>query len=206
MEKTYCNNREKELDLHFKGEGEFDGIVARALIGDEGARAELVDKLQPLLVSSIRRYFNDYSQYDDLMQDGNLKIIECLNDFDSSKGVHFLGYIKSKLKFMYLNKHRIRVHSSLNKEVGEDGMEIVDLLLSDEKPAVELITDEEDIQALNLALCALTKRQGQVIRLYYIEGKNMLEIAELLGINYRTVINTKTAALKKLKKEISRKK
>ncbi len=45
----------------------------------------------------------------------------------------------------------------------------------------------------------LTKRQRQVIVLFYIKGYSIDRIAHKLEVSYRTVVNTKTAALNKLK-------
>ena len=202
MKKLDCRDREEELDCHGVEEDEFGKLVIRAKEGDCDAVADILDRLKPLLISSIRRYFNDYRQYDDLIQDGNLMVVESVNDFDPSKGVHFLGYIKSKLRFMYLNKHKIRVHSSLNKTIGEGSVEIVDLLVSEGKDIVQMLADDEDLNILKRAMDKLTKRQRQVIELYYIEGISMVDIARLLGLSYRTIINTKVVSLDKLKREI----
>lgn len=206
MKKIDCRDREEGLNCDVAVEDEFGDLVIRAKEGDSDAAADVLDRLKPLLISSIRRYFNDYRQYDDLLQDGNLMVIECLNDFDPSKGVHFLGYIKSKLRFMYLNKHKIRVHSSLNKTIGEGSVEILDLLVSEESHILQVLVDDEDLNLLNAAMDVLTKRQREVIELHYIEAINMVDIAVLLGVSYRTVINTKVVSLDKLKREILRKK
>lgn len=206
MKKIDCRDRKEGIDFDVLGEDEFGELVIRAKEGNSNAVADVLDRLKPLLISSIRRYFNDYRQYDDLIQDGNLMIVECLNDFDPSKGVHFLGYIKSKLRFMYLNKHKIRVHSSLNKTIGEGSVEIVDLLVSEDRNILQVIVEGDDLNLLNLAMDILTKRQRQVIELHYIEGINMVDIAALLGVSYRTIINTKVVSLDKLKREILRRK
>ena len=202
MKKLDCRDREEGLDCDGVEEDEFGKLVIRAKEGDCDAVADILDRLKPLLISSIRRYFNDYRQYDDLIQDGNLMVVESINDFDPSKGVHFLGYIKSKLRFMYLNKHKIRVHSSLNKTIGEGSVEIVDLLVSEGKDIVQMLADDEDLNILKRTMDKLTKRQRQVIELYYIEGMSMVDIAGLLGLSYRTIINTKVVSLDKLKREI----
>lgn len=204
MKKIDCRDGEEGLDCAGVEEDEFGKLVIRAKEGDSHAVADILDRLRPLLISSIRRYFNDYRQYDDLIQDGNLMVIESINDFDPSKGVHFLGYIKSKLRFMYLNKHKIRNHSSLNKTIGEGSVEIVDLLVSEDEDIVQVLVGYEDLNLLARAMDILTKRQRQVIELYYIEGVRMVDIAELLNLSYRTIINTKVVSLEKLKKEILR--
>jgi RNA polymerase sporulation-specific sigma factor len=48
------------------------------------------------------------------------------------------------------------------------------------------------------ALAKLTPREKQVILLNLVENKNMHVVAKELGIAYRTVVNTKTNALRRL--------
>lgn len=74
----------------------FNEMVKKAKTGDEKALGEIVESLQPLLISSIRRYYNKPKEYDDLMQDGNLKIIESINDYDLDKGVHISWIYKDE--------------------------------------------------------------------------------------------------------------
>ena len=100
---------------------------------------------------------------------------------------------------MYLDKHKIKIHTSLNKKLGDGEDEIIDLLVSHDKDILESILDSQDADELGEALEDLTGRQKQIITLFYIERIPMTEIASKLGISYRTVVNTKTNALKKLK-------
>ncbi|NLC04430.1 MAG: sigma-70 family RNA polymerase sigma factor, partial [Tissierellia bacterium] len=65
-----------------------------------------------------------------------------------------------------------------------------------------LISDENKI--LKDSLSVLGPRQRQVIWLFYVEEMSIGDIAHKLNISYRTVVNSKTKALKRLKKEIER--
>ena len=93
-------------------------------------REELLRKLKPLIIKSIRKYYNDFSQYEDLLQQGYEVILSGIDEFDEEKDVNFLWFIKMKLKFYYLDKHKYKKEksSSLNKPIGEDGDEILDLM------------------------------------------------------------------------------
>ena len=176
----------------------FNEMVERARAGDKIALEEIIERLQPLLVSSIRRYYNKPREYEDLMQDGNIKIIESIYDYDKDKGVHFLGYIKMNIKFLYLDKHKGRIHQSLNKELGDGETEIMDLLVADDVNFLENIIRGEDRAELKKALDELTPRQLEIIELYYGKKMSIGDIADKLGLAYRTVVNTKTRALEKM--------
>lgn len=178
----------------------FNEMVEKAKAGDKKVLEEIIERLQPLLISSIRRYYNKPKEYEDLMQEGNLKIIESINDYDKDRGVNFLGYIKLNIKYLYLDKHKQRFHQSLNQEIGDGETEIMDLLVGEEVDFLEEIIRNEDRIELEKALDLLTPRQREIVNLFY--GKNMSigDIAHRLGVSYRTIVNTKTRALEKMRK------
>lgn len=176
----------------------FDSLLDKARAGDKASKEEIINRLQPLIISSIRRYYNKPKEYEDLIQDGNLIILECIEDYEPSKGVHFLGYVKTMLRYLYLDKHKTKIHHSLNEVVGDGEVELMDLLVSEDKEALDLILDEEDNKYLLEALDRLTDRQREVTILYYFENMKIEDIASRLGVTYRTVVNTKTRALEKM--------
>lgn len=180
---------------------EIQKLYEKSLEEDEKSTEQLLLKLKPLIIYSIRRYYNDINSYDDLIQEGYVVILEGIKNFDPSKGVNFLGYMKVILKYHYLNKHKKREnHISLNQEVNEGEGEFIDFLVDEKCDVQDMITKKEDSGRLEYALSSLTERQRQVVCLYYIEGKKMDEIKDILGISYRTVVNTKVRALEKMKK------
>lgn len=178
----------------------FNKMVEKAKAGDKKALEEIIERLQPLLVSSIKRYYNKSDEYEDLMQDGNLKIIESINDYDKAKGVNFLGFVKFNIKYLYLDKHKERTHQSLNQTTGDGESEIMDLLQDEEIDFLENIIKAEERKDLIKLLKELTPRQRQVIELYYGRKMSIGDIANELGLAYRTVVNTKTRALEKMGK------
>ena len=177
----------------------FNEMVERARAGDKEILEEIIKRLQPLLISSIRKYYNKPQEYEDLMQDGNLKIIQSINEYDQGRGVHFLGYIKLNIKYLYLDKHKQRIHQSLNQQVGDGETEMMDFLVGEEVDFLESIIENENRIILAMALDLLTPRQRQVIELYYGRNMSIGDIANRLGVAYRTVVNTKTKALEKMR-------
>lgn len=170
--------------------------------GDNTAKETLLLKLNPLILNSIRRYYNNYSQHSDLVQEGYETTLKCIVEFDENRGVNFLGYVKVQLKFLYLNKHKEKRTFSLNETVGDDGAELIDLLEGEENPLEECILKETK-EALVKALFKLTERQREVLILFYVKKLSIGEIAKKLGISYRTVVNTKTRALELCKVYLS---
>lgn len=167
---------------------------------DVKAKETLLVKLKPLIIGSIRRYYNKKREYEDLIQEGYEVILKSIEDYDSKKGVHILGYIKVNLKYHYLNKHRQKTFLSLNEPM-EDG-EVMDFLTSEEKSPLDEILEKEERTHLFKSLNKLTPRQRKVITQFYLKKQSIDEIAKNMGISYRTVVNLKANGLKKLRKEI----
>lgn len=179
---------------------EFNEIVKSARCGELESVAELLERMRPLIIAQIRRYYNKRDDYDDLISQGNLVILDCLKSFDENKGVNFLGYIKYQLMYLYLDKHKEKIHISLNSPISQDGQgEMVDLLLSDYLEPLDEFLDLERNSALYGALDSLTPRQREIVLMFYLDGMSISQVSERLGIAYRTVVNTKTYALNKMK-------
>lgn len=169
--------------------------------GSLEARTELLARLRPLVLSSIRKNYNRQDEMDDLVQEGYLLILESIPDYRKDYSVPFLGFIKSRLRFHYLGKNRIRRELSLNTVCGEGGEEHLDLLEDDYSMEGSYL-DKEARERLLYAMEALTKRERQVVEGYYFHSRSIGEIAKSYGITYRTVINTKKRALERLKGEM----
>ena len=182
---------------------ELNDLLAEAKLGDDKSKKRILESLYPLIISSIRRYYNKLNEYEDLIQGGREVILYCINSFDETKGVYFLGYVKTRLRYFYLNKHNEKLTASLNVKVGKDKEEeIVDLLKSDIENPLEFLVRLEETMILQDALSTLTARQREIIIDFYYENLTLGEISKKLGISYRTVVNTKTVALNKLRKQV----
>lgn len=179
---------------------ELNELLIKAKNGDANSAEEILSRVQGLIFNSIQRYYNDRNEYEDLIQEGNLVVLQAIEDFDESRGVYFLGYLKTMLKYTYLNKHKIKHHLSLNVAVGDDGeTQWMDMLESDDDSSLDKLLKIEEASELKYALEKLTDRQREVIIAYYIEGLSINHISKRLGITYRTVVNTKTRALERLR-------
>lgn len=179
---------------------EFEDLVIKGREGDVKAKEAIVDKLTPLIIKSIRRYYNNLNEFEELLQDGRLQVLQCIEDYDINKGAYFIGYVQTMLKYLYLNKHKVKRTPSLNIKVGEDEDDELINLIADDVDIEELIVREEVKDELYRALEKLTKRQKEVIYYFYFGKVAIKDIAERLKISYRTVVNIKVQGLEKLRK------
>lgn len=171
-------------------------LVILSKKNNEEAILELIKRLRPLVISSINKYYS-IGEYEDLIQEGNILIMESIEKFDTEYGVHFLGYIKSKLKYYYLNKNKVEKEFSLN-ELDDNGVEFIERIVSDIN-IEDMILKEIENRYLLSSLNKITEREKEIVLKFYFEELSLREIAEELNIKYQTVANLKTNAIKKLK-------
>lgn len=178
-------------------------LYERASDGDEFAKSELVEEFRPLVLSSMKKYYFNNQEFDDLLQEGFEVIIKGIKNFDKDRGVKFPGYLQTMLRFHYLEKLKNNRRTlSLDMPVGEnESMTLLDTLQSETNIEDEYIEDEEAME-LYKSLDVLTQRQKEVILLFYVKRLKLSEIATKLGICYRTVINIKVQAIEKLRKNL----
>lgn len=182
---------------------ELDDLIKRAKEGDLESYKTILKELYPLIIASIKRYYNKIEDYEDLIQEGRVIVLECIGNYDDSRDVYFLGFVKTMLKFHYLNKHKEKIMFSLNTPIGEnEDEELIDTLESKDIGVLEEVVMMEDIDEIRHALSTLSDRQREVIVYFYFEGYSIPEIAKNMGVTYRTVVNTKATALEKMRRQL----
>lgn len=159
----------------------------------------IVEKYHPLIVSSINRYYNKPHEFEELYDQGVLEICEAIRDYDINRNDSFGGYLKARLYYFYISKNREKESLSLDEPIAEDDLTLMDML-EDPQNIEEDFLEREKYKGLYEGVKTLTERQRQILLDFYIRKISISDIAEKYGVKYRTVVNTKTAALEKLKK------
>lgn len=175
-------------------------IWDKALKGQEKAIEEVLIALEPLIKASIKKYYYRKDIFEELVMDGKYEVYKALRTYDKTKGVHILGYIKTYLRYFYLNKNKERKEISLDQE-NEEGLRMIDLIESKEDLEGDYIR-KESYEFLRKSMESLTESEREVIEMFYLYSMSISQIAEKRGNSYRTIVNTKTRALIKLKKKI----
>ncbi len=195
-------------------------------------RKKLIECNLKLVVFVAKRFFNrSYESLTtmDLIEAGNIGLIEAIEKFDYKKGYRFSTYAsyyikKEIIKEIYnadrmirrpyyyeekLTKNKENVDNILSLE--ED---ITNLLTEDSKPLMYFIKDDscdiyEDIsyfelkEIINDILNTLTPRQKQVLLLRYgfdnNEFKNLEEVGKLIGISREGTRKALVKAFKKIR-------
>jgi RNA polymerase sigma factor for flagellar operon FliA len=93
---------------------------------------------------------------------------------------------------------------SLSQEY--DGVELIDLLASDLKSAVEHMAHKEAVSVLAEKIDSLSEQEKLVVSLYYYEELTQVEIAEIMDLSSARISQIHARAVRRLRAMLSRSK
>ena len=186
-------------------------LANRARQGDTDARNQLIHANLRMVVNIARQYLSPGVEMLDLIQEGNIGLIQAVDKFDPNMGNRL-----NTLAFYWINKHIQRFLDNEPHDLVSLDMEINDgaaiLLLSDTIADqgtilggqtiqhIETVMEREEMQSkVRKMLSRLPKREREVIRLLYgLDNYPVLsrkEIAQIIGVREEQVSRIKTRAL-----------
>lgn len=184
-------------------------IIQKSLEGDKLYEELLLIKLLPLIFNNIYNYYSLHDNIvDDLVQEGYIVILEALKTFDKNLNVHFLQYIKIKLKFYYKNYFRNtkyeRQIGSLDQRIEKyyNDIKYENIFINNNISMEETFENNEEIKELIKNIQKLNIQEQEVLYLFFFQNLSMKKISKLLNIRYRTIVGRKYSAIKKLKKRM----
>ncbi len=185
-----------------------DKLLYRARGGDEGALAEIVTRFQPLVLATAQRLSTEETSWMDLVQEGNLALVEAVWDFKSRGGAPFPWYARRRVYYGIYNHRRKEMRTKmredliLDKPFGEgEETTLLHLLPAGEEGPEEKVFRRRRYQQLRLALAQLPQRQRRVLKGLYFEGRGVSELAREMGITPPSVKGLEARGLKNLAKQ-----
>lgn len=167
-------------------------LIRRAKARDGEAMATIAMELEGMIKSTVQRIQPFSHDRENLIGEGFLILMECIDDFDEDRGVPFPFYFRKRLRYFLMDDLKRTLRYDFRPiDDGED-------FPSDDDVAEEAL-GEERARELAAMLGSLSAREEQVIRLFYYGSLSLSEIAGFMGLSYQTVANTKSRALKKLR-------
>ncbi|WP_313345057.1 sigma-70 family RNA polymerase sigma factor [Sedimentibacter sp.] len=181
-----------------KADTDINYIIQMSLKGDKKYQEILLNELKPLICKNIFMYWSLSDPIaEDLLQEGYIVVLQSLKDFDMNKGVHFLAFIHSKIKYFYINcyKKSLKDAKNLNCYPDIDDLGIVDFKENTEKKILE----NEKISLLKTCIDMLSAEEQQLIYCFYFDEIPIGEIAKDLNISYSAACSKKSRIIKKLR-------
>ena len=183
-----------------RSEGSDEALMARICDGDKEALASLFRRYSRILRGVALRVLRDQSEADDLLQDVFVLIHHLCRTFDSSKGsaqfwILQMAYRRAISRRRYLNSR----HFYTRVELDDQAIHAVEPRRRDSDEPIGQMLVELDLQRL---LGALTEDQQRTLRLHFIEGYTLDEIAKMLGQTKGNVRHHSFRGLERLRKLI----
>ncbi len=163
----------------------------------EGNKSAL-ERIYSTYISSLLKYGRKFSRNDQVIED-------CIQDlfielWKNRKGLGMTDSIQRYL-LVALRRKIIRALNKSKKWVSDTEPTELDFeaeIAVDQK-LIALELSEERAAQVKAAMENLSKRQKEVIYLKYVSGLDYEDIGEIMGLNYQSVRNLVSNALKKLK-------
>lgn len=162
-------------------------------------KLKILKSFEPLIKKCIKIYIHDFHYYEDAMQEGYLTILKCIEMYDIDSRCEFPGYVKmAMINNIRDFSKKIKNHASLDEEIFEGGVTLLETIKSD----VDIERDEirsEEIIAMYRGIGKLTKKQREIIIEVFFKKLSMREVCKNRRCHYMTVVRLKDRALERLR-------
>ncbi len=142
-----------------------------------------IEQIQPheaVLRAYLSRRFPSLTDHDDLVQETYVKVLRAK---ENGYLTHVKGFLFAAARNAALDRFRRQ-----QKHPQEELTVLEDTHALEESPGVvDVLERRHRLDALHLAICSLPERCQQVMRMRYVNGCDVKEIAELIGISEFTV-------------------
>ena len=192
-------------------------LIEMAKNGDDEAKMLNINRYKPLVYRFLSQYYSRFascssSLREDLIDDGVLTILECINTYDSSKA-SFSTHCYYQLRATIQNGLRPTVKSlqhgtrSLDQEMNEDSEDkaqslydvVADNNVDNEQAYIE---NEERNHVWEVAKKVCTDKEYRTLKAFAIDGLNRDEIAELVGCTPMALCGLRNRAFTKIRKNL----
>lgn len=176
-------------------------IIAAYFKGDSEALKALFGRYLKRIYNFVFQYVRDAADAEDITQEAFIKAWRCLERFDTRKSFKtWLFCIAKNSAVDFIRKKKTIPFSEFENDQEQNTLEAT---LADEDPLPDEILRRADIgEKVNGAVKKLSAAYRAVLYLYYYDGFNLREIAEILGESADTVKSRHRRALIMLKEEL----
>jgi RNA polymerase sigma factor (sigma-70 family) len=156
-------------------------------------RDRIATSNMPLVIMLARRFLIPGVDFDDLIEEGAVKLMQCIDNFDAERGFRFCTYLHRSLIFGFL-RVRSTENKTWQKRVNDEEDLIVDNVQSVEPENTDALIELRDVLAKNTA--DLSKVEMAVIKLSF--EKTQHEVSLITGLSKVKIKEARDSALRKL--------
>lgn len=159
---------------------------------DENTRylRKLYGKTYPIMLRYGLKLVGDRAHVEDTIQSLFLQFIEKGLDIQEHPAPDAYVLKSFRRELLRSNQNRLK---KVGTSMGEIEFSPEDFMIQDEESGIQ---KAQIVELLN----TLTSRQKEIILLHYFESKSYQEIADLLDVNYQSVLNNLQRSFQKIRK------
>lgn len=193
-------------------------ILSLAKNGDDEAKMLIINRYKPLVYRFLSQYYSRFSSCssslrEDLIDDGVLTILECINTYDSEKA-SFSTHCYYQLRAAIQNGLRPTVKSlqhgstSLDKEMNDGNSDDKQMSLYDVVPdnSVNIENDYIEKETKNhvweVAKRVCTSKEYATLKAMATDGLTRKEMAELVGVTESALCGLRNRSFSKIRKNL----
>ena len=173
---------------------ELQSLIAKAQAYEQEAIDKLCALFQPLINKEARRLNVQEILGEDAVNTAWVIFLNFIHRYNGTDYQHLPGLIQCRLRYELLHKVQKEGRSSESNSASEDLMEM--------QPH-ELLEQSLTNLAVQEVLETLPTRQHQILSMYYIDKKNLEQIAERFNCNEKTIRRQKLEAIKRFKEKFT---
>jgi len=179
---------------------DINNIVSRIVDGHTNEEEKLLSLYDEQIIWYVRKNVKNINDQEDLIQDIRRTLIENVRQGKYKPEKASLGsYVRGIAKFTTWNYNR-RQKKIPNPDESAEELNIP----NNTNPLKELIQQEE-YDILKKEIVKLSKKDKEILLLFYIDEKSITEIGNELGMSNRKISERKHSAINRLEKRIQKK-
>jgi RNA polymerase sporulation-specific sigma factor len=177
-------------------------LIIRLRGGDDGVMDYILAKYKPLVRKKANAMYLIGGETEDLIQEGMIGLFKAIRDYREAKETKFYSFAElciTRQLYTAVEASNRKKHAPLNSyvslytKVGDEGIPLSEMLLSDETDNPEqLVIDQENGRLFWEELKTRLSAMEREVLDEYLSGMNYQQIAEKLGKSPKAIDNALT--------------
>ena len=179
-------------------------------LNDPAIVAKYEPYLRMLARTRLRRAYQAKVGASDMVQQAMMQAVQGFDGFRGSSEGELLAWLRKILahhlchldRDLHRDKRDIRREQSMEQQLAASSMRLEGLLAGDEPTPSQHVAFGENVIRISQAIARLPDSQAEAVRLHYLEGMKLAEVAQELGKSSGAVAGLLHRGMKTLRSQL----